>query len=94
MNPRALDLYIRSVTTAALALIVLGIAGFQVIHTGEVGSSFGTFVGLVLGFYFGAHASLNGAGSRSRAEALAVQQATGLPAPTDDVSHRKREDGQ
>lgn len=86
MNPRAVDLYVRSMTTAALAVLVVLIAGYQIIHTGTVDTAVGSFVGLVLGFYFGAHVSQNGASSRSRAEALAVEAATGIPAPRDPLA--------
>lgn len=89
MNPRALDLVIRSVTTALLAFGVLAIAAYEVVKTGHVEEGVGAFVGLVLGFYFGAHTSQNGASARSRAEALAVESATGQPAPLDPLARVK-----
>ena len=89
MNPRAIDLYVRSFTTAALAIVVVLIAGYQIIHQGAVDTSVGSFVGLVLGFYFGAHTAQNAAGQRSRAEALAVETATGEKAPPDPYGSLK-----
>lgn len=64
---------------------VLIIAAYEVIHTGHVEEGVGAFVGLVLGFYFGAHTSLNGASARARQDALALESATGNPAPTDPL---------
>lgn len=86
MNPRAVDLYVRSLTTAALAVLVVLIAGYQIVHTGTVDTAVGSFVGLVLGFYFGAHVSQNGASARARQDELVVESATGNPAPRDPLA--------
>lgn len=74
---------IRSVTTAGIAFGIILIMGYQVIHTGTVDTAVGAFVSVVVGFYMGAHVSQNGAAARSRSNALAVEAATGEPAPPD-----------
>lgn len=89
MNPRAVDLIVRSVTTAVLAVGVLVVVAWEAIRTGTVDATLGAAFGLIVGVYFGAHVSQNGAGARSRAEALAVQAATGQPAPPDPYSAKQ-----
>ena len=90
MNPSSLDLIIRSVTTAFLAVGILAVAAYEVINGGAVDSQFGAFVGLVLGFYFGAHVSQNGSANRARRDQLIVAEASGLPQPPPDVLHPDR----
>lgn len=75
----------RSITTASLAVGIVLIAAYQIVSTGTIDTAVGAFVSVVVGFYFGAHVSQNGAAARSRAEALAVQSATGEPAPPDPL---------
>jgi ribose/xylose/arabinose/galactoside ABC-type transport system permease subunit len=84
VNARAFDLYVRSLTAAALAIGVLVLAAFQVIHSGKVDTSVGAFVGLVLGFYFGAHVSQVSSSSSARRDQLIVAETNGLPRPPDD----------
>jgi ribose/xylose/arabinose/galactoside ABC-type transport system permease subunit len=86
MNPRAFDLITRSVTSSFLAIGVLLLAAYQVVHSGEVDTSVGSFVGLVLGFFFGAHVSQNGASARSRAEQIIVAETLGQEVPADSLS--------
>lgn len=93
MNPRAFDLVVRSLTTAILAIGVLGIIGWQAIHGVEVKANLAAAFGLIVGVYFGAHVSQNGAAARSRAEALAVESATGVPAPRDPLLPPKKPEG-
>lgn len=75
---------------------MLAIAAYQVLETGAVDTSVGAFVGLVLGFYFGAHVSQNGASARARADQIVVAEALGqqpvpdalaraVPKPSDRV---------
>ena len=84
MNARAFDLYVRSVTAATLALGVLLLAAYQVVHGGKVDTSVGAFVGLVLGFYFGAHVSQVSSSGAARRDQLIVAETNGLPRPPDD----------
>lgn len=77
MNVRAFDLMIRSLTTALLALIVLLIAGYEIIHAGSLDAAWGSFVGLVLGVYFGAHVSQNASGQRARRDQVITAEAKG-----------------
>jgi hypothetical protein len=64
---------------------VLLLAGYQVVRGGEVDTSVGSFVGLVLGFFFGAHVSQNGASARSRSEQIIVAEALGQDVPPDSM---------
>lgn len=90
MNPRALDLTIRSVTTALLALGFLVIVGVDMAKTGTIDPALLALAGPVFGVFVGAHVSQNGASARSRAEALAVESVTGVPAPRDPLSQPLR----
>jgi len=81
---------VRSLTTAFLAVGVLLLAGYEIVHTGAVDTSVGAFVGLVLGFYFGAHIAQNGGSSRARRDAVIVAEATGQPIPPDDYDRVKK----
>lgn len=85
MNPSSLDLIIRSLTTALLAVGILGVSAYEVIHTGTVDSQFGAFVGLVLGFYFGAHVSQNGSAVRARRDQVIAAEAQGRHAPPPEL---------
>lgn len=86
MNPRAVDLIIRSLTTAALALGVLAIAAYEAIHQGEVDATTGAAFGLVIGVYFGAHVSQNGASSRAHQDAVVIAKVTGVDPPPDPLA--------
>ena len=92
MNVRAFDLLVRSLTTALLALIVLLIAGYEIIHAGSLDAAWGSFVGLVLGVYFGAHVSQNGSGARARRDQVIAAEVKGEPVPP-DTSATLREKG-
>lgn len=94
MNPRATDLIIRSVTTALLALGVLAIAAYEAIHHGELDATTGAAFGLIIGVYFGAHVSQNGASARSRQDVLAVAEATGVDAPRDPLARQPKNPGE
>lgn len=84
LNVRAFDLLIRSITTAVLALLVLIVASYEVIEQGSIDTSWGTFVGLVLGVYFGAHINQNGASARARRDAVLTAELEGVDPPRDD----------
>lgn len=60
------DYYLRTVTTAVLAVAILGVAGWQVLSGGDVTGPFKDWAGIIIGVYFGQHVSLNGTGSRRR----------------------------
>jgi len=60
------DYYLRTVTTAVLAIAILGVAGWQVLSGGDVTGPFKDWAGIIIGVYFGQHVSLNGSGSRRR----------------------------
>lgn len=88
------DYYLRSVTTAVLALVVLGVTAWQVIAGSGVNGPFGNWAGLILGVYFGAHVSLNGSGARRRADAAEITtpvvvtpSVTVTPTPTPTPPH-------
>jgi hypothetical protein len=72
------DYYLRSVTTAVLACVVLGVAAYQVVSGATLAGPFVNWAGIIVGVYFGSHISLNGSGARRR---LASEQASGTPAP-------------
>ena len=86
LNPRAVDLYVRSFTTALLAIVIVTVAAYEGVHNGNVDNFIGGAATIIIGVYFGAHVSQNAAGARSRAEALAVEAATGNPAPRDSMA--------
>lgn len=81
VNPQAFDLITRSVTTALLAVGILLVAAYEVITSGTIDSQFGAFVGLVLGFYFGAHVSQNGSAMRARRDQIITAEARGEQPP-------------
>ena len=64
---RLVDYYLRSVTTATLALFVVGVAAWQTIHGSDAVGPFRDWAGLVVGVYFGSHVAFNGTGARQRA---------------------------
>jgi hypothetical protein len=68
-SPRyaALDFVIRSVTTAVLALALVGAVIYQVTAGCEVDTVLVGFAGLVVGSYFTGHAATNGSLSRKEA---------------------------
>ena len=53
------DYYVRSVTTALLAIAVLGVSAWQVVGSGKVSGPFVDWSGLVVGAYF-VHYARNG----------------------------------
>ena len=86
MNPQALDFVIRSITTALLAIIILGVALYEVVNGGPVDPQIGAFVGVVVGFYFGAHVSQNGSAARARRDQLITAEIAGTsPPPVETV---------
>ena len=84
MNARAFDLVTRSLTTAALAIGVLLIAGYEAIHTGTIDGQTGAAFGLIVGVYFGAHVSQNGSSARARRDQVLTAEVRGDPIPPDD----------
>ena len=62
------DYYVRSIITAALALVVIGVTAWQVISGAGVTGPFTEWAGLIIGVYFGQHVSLNGSGAKKRVE--------------------------
>ena len=93
MNPRAVDLVIRSVTTAALALGVLAVAAYQAIQGTPVDAQIGAAFGLIIGVYFGAHVSQNGASARARQDAVIRAEATGSDIPPDTLARQTPKGG-
>lgn len=63
---RLLDYYLRSVTTAMLAVFVVGIAAWETVHGRDPTGPFRDWAGLVIGVYFGSHVAFNGASARQR----------------------------
>jgi len=76
------DYYLRTVTTAVLAMAILGVAGWQVLSGGDVTGPFKDWAGIIIGVYFGQHVSLNGSGSRRRVD----NEQTGVLAQTIPVA--------
>lgn len=64
MNARTFDTYLRSATTAAIALAIVGAAIYSALFSVTQDSFLIGAGGIVIGFYFGAHVSLNGSASR------------------------------
>lgn len=80
------DYYLRSVITATLALVVVGVTAWQVIAGSGVSGPFGEWAGLIIGVYFGSHVSLNGTGAQRRADAARSAKAVPVvvvPPPTE-----------
>lgn len=86
MNPRAVDLYVRSFTTALIAVVVVFVAAYEGLHTGTVDGFAQGAATIIIGVYFGSHVSQNAAGARSRAEELAVERAAAQPRPADPLA--------
>jgi len=63
------DYYLRSLTATVLALAILGVTAWQVLHGSTITGPFKDWAGLIIGVYFGQHVSLNGAGARRRLQA-------------------------
>ncbi len=53
------DYYVRSVTTALLALALVGSALFQLLRDGAVNPILLAWAGLIVGVYFGSHVATN-----------------------------------
>lgn len=64
-EPRKFDLMVRSMATAAIAILVTLIAAYQAVNQGHITPELGAWGGVIIGFYFGSHASLNGSGVRA-----------------------------
>lgn len=75
LDPRKLDLTIRSVTTALIALTIVIVAAWQSVSTGNVSAALEGWGGIVIGVYFGAHNALNGSGVRAARDQQIVAQA-------------------
>ena len=71
------DYYLRSITTAVLALGVLAVSAYQVLFHGTTAGPFSEWAGLIIGVYFGSHISLNGSGARKAKQA--DEQAAQVP---------------
>lgn len=80
-DPRSFDLRVRTLTTAAIALAVTLIAGIEVLRSGSIPAELGGWGALIIGFYFGSHSSMNGAGARARQdiEITAAAKAATMP---------------
>lgn len=75
MDTRRLDLTIRSVTTALIALVIVVVAAYQSVATGDVSAALEGWGGIIIGVYFGAHNALNGSGVRAARDQQIVAQA-------------------
>lgn len=64
-DPRRFDLMVRSGATAAIAILVTLIAAYQAVNQGHITPELGAWGGVIIGFYFGSHAALNGSGVRA-----------------------------
>jgi hypothetical protein len=64
-DPRRFDLLIRSVTTAAIAFLVVIVAAIETLRTGSIPNELSTWGAIIIGVYFGSHTSLNGGGVRA-----------------------------
>lgn len=74
-DPRKLDLTIRSVTTALIALIIVVVASWQALETGDVSSALEGWGGIIIGVYFGSHSALNGSAVRAARDQSVLAQA-------------------
>ena len=64
-DPRRFDLMIRSLTTAAIAFLVVIVAAIETLRTGSIPNELSTWGAIIIGVYFGSHTSLNGGGVRA-----------------------------
>ena len=64
MNPRVFDHYLRSVTSSALALGIVGAVIYQFMTTGRASAELLGWAGLIVGAYIGVNAAVNGSGLR------------------------------
>lgn len=53
-------------TTAAIALVITLVAAWSAVDKGTIPTELAGWGALVIGFYFGSHSSMNGAGARAR----------------------------
>lgn len=92
-DPRQFDLYMRSFTTGAIALVIVIVAAYEGVTHGDVDQFTSGAALLILGVYFGSHASINGAGVRAARDqemtrellaATSPQASTGDPVPPRD----------
>lgn len=82
-DPRRFDLVVRSVTTAAISLVITLAAVYQAIRTGDVTGTLAQWGGIIIGVYIGSHASLNGSGVRAaRDQALTKELLEATPPPS------------
>lgn len=70
---RRIDFLLRSMTTSALALIIVLVACWETVKTGDVKGWAGVAAGVVVGFYFGQHAATNGHNLPRRARSTDMQ---------------------
>ncbi len=63
---RLIDYWLRSVTTAVLALGIVGVAAWQEVSGSDLTGPFVDWAGIVVGVYFGAHVAFNASGTRRR----------------------------
>ncbi len=67
-DPVRFDVLLRSLTTAALAFAVVGVAAWQAIAGHKLSGPFVSWAGIIIGVYFGAHIASNGAAGRRRVQ--------------------------
>jgi hypothetical protein len=60
-DPARFDYFLRSGTSALLALIVVGVAAYQALANGITNSTFANWGGIIIGVYFGAHVTTTAA---------------------------------
>jgi len=80
-DPRNFDLRVRTVTTAIVSMVIIGVAAYEAVTKGAVDSFTTAWGGIILGVYFGAHVSQNGAGIRARRDQQILAEAQ-APVPT------------
>lgn len=74
LDSRRFDLMVRSIATAAIAFAVTLIAGYQAVKEGTITPELGAWGGVIIGFYFGSHAALNGSGVRAARDQEMTQE--------------------
>ncbi len=67
MNPRSFDGYLRSITAAAVTLLLIIATVYDFVRKGNAPPELITWTGIIVGVYIGAHTNQNGAASAKRA---------------------------
>lgn len=65
---------IRSVTTAAIAFLIVTVAAVETLRTGRIPAELSTWGAIIIGVYFGSHTSLNGSGIRAARDSEMAEQ--------------------